>query len=71
MVGDQSSELFVGAVPKSSLWILFKRELSCSTEAAVVEVSSIFGLSASEGIDVANLLGFRKEFEEYQDFEDG
>ena len=76
MVGDEYCELFVGAVPESSFWILFKRELSCSTEAAVVdnwsvEVSSILGLSAREGIYVANLYGFRKEFEEYLDFEDG
>ena len=75
MVGDEYCELFVGAVPESSFWILFNRGLSCSTEAAVdnwsVEVSSIFGLSARERIDIVILLGFKKDFEESLDFEEG
>ena len=75
MVGTEYCELFVFAVPESSFWILFKRWLRCSTEAAVdnwsVEVSSILSLSASEGIDVVILLGFKKDFEESLDFEEG
>ena len=75
-VGTEYCELSVCAVPESSFWILFKRGLSCFTEAAVVdnwsvEVSSIFVLSTSEGIDVIILLGFKKDFEESLDFEEG